>query len=123
MKKLLGISKKQNKNYIFLGVAGIIIIAIFFFFLKKDRFDEYSCLYQDGGGPEYISIENKIFNSFYKDKLKIQKETSDRVIAVKWPDRENKVIWTLYKRTKILKIEYPGLEKTEPFILNCTQLN
>ena len=57
MVKLVKLNKK-NKNYIFLGVGGILVIVISLFIFKKDRLDEYSCIFSDGSGHIYLTIDN-----------------------------------------------------------------
>lgn len=111
---------KKNRNYVFLSLAGIITIALSLVIFKKDRFNEFSCIYDDGSGPIYVNIDNEhIIDG--KSKIKIIKETSDKIIAKKYPDRKWASTYTFYKRTNKYKQDF-GSEKTT-FLLACTQLN
>ena len=111
---------KKNRNYVFLSLAGIITIALSLVIFKKDRFNEFSCMYNDGSGPIYVNIDNEhIIDG--KDKIKIIKETSDKIIAKKYPDRSWSSTHTFYKRTNKFKRDYGAKKST--FLLTCTQLN
>ena len=111
---------KKNRNYVFLSLAGIIAIALSLVIFKKDRFNEFSCMFDDGSGPIYVNIDNEhIIDG--KSKIKIIKETSDKIIAKKYPDQSWSSTYTFYKRTNKYKKDY-GSEKST-FLLACTQLN
>ncbi len=112
---------KKNKNYIILGVGGVLAIVVSLFIFKKDRLDEYSCIFDDGSGPIYLTIDN---DNIVEDKrtMKISKETSDKIVALRYPKTNYGSSHTFFKRTnKYVKRYKRGKDST--FVLDCTQLN
>tara|TARA_B000000609_G_C23957712_1_gene232355 strand:- start:79 stop:441 length:363 start_codon:yes stop_codon:yes gene_type:complete len=120
MVKLVKLNKK-NKNYIFLGVGGILVIVVSLFIFKKDRLDEYSCIFSDGSGPIYLTIDNdNIIEN--KTTMKISKETSEKIVVLRYPKTNYGSSHTFFKRTNKYVKRYKSGEKST-FVLDCTQLN
>ena len=114
MKKLLGIV-----------VLGLLLNSC----TQQNRNDEYFCKSVDGSRKNlklevlkdkvnYTRVNSKKFS------YEILEEKSDRIVFgyKNLIETKNMSIRTFYKKTKKLKLEYPG-EKTSIAIYNCEKLN
>ena len=113
-------SSSSFKKYSYLGIGAIIVIVISLNVFKKDRYDEYSCMYTDGSGPSYVTILNDYVetgNFFYT----IKKETSERIEASVFEGDDNEINVIFFKRTKKLKKEYRM--NRDIILLTCSKLN
>ena len=101
-----------------MGAGGILAIILALVVFKKDRFDEYSCMYPDGSGPDYLTVaKDHIIDE--KRKMLIKKETGDKIVAEMYPGKSYTSIHTFYKRTQKFKSDYGK----DTYISTCTKLN
>ena len=115
--------KKKTKYSLFIGIPILIIITIsFIFFPQKKRFDEYLCAGWTGSRNDiFIAIDNKYLYVNYgktdEKALMIREETQEKIYA-EYLSISSK-LYTLYKRSKKLKIQ----KGDYIYLLNCTKLN
>ena len=101
-------------------LLAIVVLGLLLTGCNQNRNDQYSCVYSDNSGKELVSI-TKEYIIDGKQKLKISKETNDRIIAVKYPESKYSVTYTFYKRTKKYSVAFK--RNGDVFILDCAQLN
>ena len=106
---------KDKKLYIF-GIAGLVVIMIFYLFFFNKRDEHYTCIFSDGSGPVYLGIEDKhiIYENYIDQKLKINKETRSKIFF----GGGDKNKYEFRKYANILQIEGGGMN----FTLNCTRI-
>ena len=111
--------KKRIKYSLFFGIPTLIIltVGIYFSFMPKDRFDEYTCKSKFRGDWGLFVIDNE--SIYHKEANKypsIREETKNKIYA---DTSFSATRYTFYKRTNKLKIE----EENSTYILECTKLN
>ena len=108
--------KKDKKLYIF-GIAGLVVIIIFYLFFFNKRDEYYTCTFADGSGPVYLGIESKniIYENVHDTKAKITKETKSKIFA---GDNDK---YVFRKHANILKIRHTA-DGSVIFTVNCTRL-
>ena len=101
-------------------LLAIVVLGLLLTGCNQNRNDQYSCVYSDNSGTVLVSITKEhIIDG--KRKIKISKETNDRIIAVKYPDTKYSSTYTFYKRTKKYSVAFK--RGGDVFILDCAQLN
>ena len=101
-------------------LLAIVVLGSLLVGCNQNRNDEYSCMHSDKSGSTLVSI-TKEYIIDGKQKIKISKETNDRIIAVLYPDTKYSATYTFYKRTKKYSVAFK--KSGDVFILDCAQLN
>ena len=103
-----------------------IFILILLTSCKPNRHDEYSCMYDDGSGPDFLDIKKdtviKNKGENLEKELDIAKETREKIIFYTDYQYIENTEYTFYKKTKKFKISYKTGKK-EIFIPDCEKLN
>lgn len=89
---------------------------------NQNRNNEYSCMYDDGSGPDFYTItKDKIISEMFT--FPIKRESNDKIYGVIFENEKNEVNATFYKRTKKLKKVFYDTQGKAVYLLECTQLN